>query len=166
MEPLRAAIIATGVSASGVSGSASPTQRSTAFGELAAGTVRVLVTTDLAGRGLDLENIGHIIHVGPPHSLQDLVHRSGRTGRGDTAAGTVAAVVRPADAARMVEQAHKVGMTVEQVNADANASKARLDMLFGAQIVVPRQRRQPAPRDATRRPSHSRVHRPKKKRRT
>lgn len=166
VEPLRAAIIATGVSASGVSGSASPTQRSTAFGELAAGTVRVLVTTDLAGRGLDLENIGHIIHVGPPHSLQDLVHRSGRTGRGDTAAGTVAAVVRPADAARMVEQAHKVGMTVEQVNADANASKARLDMLFGAQIVVPRQRRQPAPRDATRRPSHSRVHRPKKKRRT
>lgn len=166
VEPLRAAIAARGVPASGVSGSASPTRRATAFGDLAAGTVRVLVTTDLAGRGLDLENIGHIIHVGPPHSLQDLVHRSGRTGRGDTAAGTVAAVVRPADAARMVDQARQVGMTVDQVNADTAASRSRLDTLFGAEIAVPRQRRQPAPRDKTRRPSQSRVHRPKKKRRT
>lgn len=166
VEPLRASIAATGVPAAGVSGGASPTRRATAFGELAAGTVRVLVSTDLAGRGLDLENIGHVIHVGPPHSIQDLVHRSGRTGRGGTAAGTVGAVVRPADAARLVEQARKVGMTVEQVNADAAASTSRLDTLFGAEIAVPRQRRQPAPRDATRRPARSRVHRPKKKRRT
>lgn len=166
VEPLRASIAATGVPAAGVSGGASPTRRATAFGELAAGTVRILVSTDLAGRGLDLENIGHVIHVGPPHSIQDLVHRSGRTGRGGTAAGTVGAVVRPADAARLVEQARKVGMTVEQVNADSAASTSRLDTLFGAEIAVPRQRRQPAPRDATRRPARSRVHRPKKKRRT
>ena len=126
----------------------------------------VLTTTDLAGRGLDLENIGHIIHVGPPHSTPDLVHRSGRTGRAGSAAGTVAAVVRPADAARMVEQARNAGMAVEQINADAATSGSRLDELFGPEIAVPRQRRQPAPRDTTRRPARSRVHRPKKKRRT
>lgn len=166
VEPLRASIAATGVPASGVSGSATPTRRATAFGELSSGAVRVLVTTDLAGRGLDLEQIGHIVHVGPPHSIQDLVHRSGRTGRGDTAAGTVAAVVRPDDAARMVTQARAAGMTVEQVNADAPASVARIDDLFGAEIIVPRQRKPPAPRAETRRPQRPRVHRPKKKRRT
>lgn len=166
VEPLRASIASTGVPASGVSGSASPSRRATAFGELTTGAVRVLVTTDLAGRGLDLENIGHIIHVGPPHSTPDLVHRSGRTGRAGSAAGTVAAVVRPADAARMVEQARNAGMAVEQINADAATSGSRLDELFGPEIAVPRQRRQPAPRDTTRRPARSRVHRPKKKRRT
>lgn len=166
VEPLRASIVATGVPASGVSGAASPTRRATAFGELTTGAVRVLVTTDLAGRGLDLENIGHIIHVGPPHSTQDLVHRSGRTGRAGSAAGAVAAVVRPTDAARVVEQARKAGMSVEQINADETASGHRLDRLFGPEIAVPRQRRQPAPRDTTRRPARSRVHRPKKKRRT
>lgn len=166
VETLRASIAATGVTAAGVSGSASPTRRANAFGELAAGAVRVLVTTDLAGRGLDLDDIGHIVHVGPPHSIQDLVHRSGRTGRGGTAAGTVAAVVRPGEADRMIEQARKAGMTVEQVNADAPAAQARLDTLFGAQIEIPRQRREPAPRAASRRPARSRVHRPKRKKRT
>lgn len=166
VEPLRTAIAATGVTAAGVSGSASPTRRANAFGELASGAVRVLVTTDLAGRGLDLDDIGHIVHVGPPHSIQDLVHRSGRTGRGSTAAGTVAAVVRPGEADRMIEQARKVGMSVEQVNADAPASLARIDTLFGEQIEIPRQRREPAPRSTTRRPARSRVHRPKRTKRT
>lgn len=164
VDPLRSSIAATGVTTSGVSGSASPTQRASAFAELAAGKVRVLVSTDLAGRGLDLRDIGHIIHVGLPHSLEDLVHRSGRTGRGDSAAGTVAAVIRPGDIARMLEQATKAGMTVEQLDADAPVSRARIEKLLGPEIALSRTRRTPAPRDATRRPARSRVHRPKKKR--
>src|SRR5699024_2415592 len=102
VEPLRASIAATGVTAAGVTGSASPTRRSSAFAQLASGAVRVLVSTDLAGRGLDLDAVGHVVHVGPPHSVSDLVHRSGRTGRGDAAAGVVVAIVRPSRSPRSV----------------------------------------------------------------
>lgn len=165
VEPLRASIADVGVPAAGVSGSASPNRRATAFGELASGAVRVLVTTDLAGRGLDLEDIGQIVHVGPPHSIQDLVHRSGRTGRGGNTAGTVAAVVRPGEATRVIEQARKAGMSIDRVDADATGAQARLDAVFGPEIEVPRRRREPAPKPATRRPARSRVHRPKRKKR-
>lgn len=166
VEPLRTSIAESGVTAAGVSASASPTRRAAAFAELAGGSVRVLVTTDLAGRGLDLEAISHIVHVGPPHSIDDLVHRSGRTGRGGRAAGTVAAIVRPGEASRMITQAEIAGMTVEKVDADASSSDTRLEGLFGPRIQPPRRKREPAPRASTRRPAQSRPHRPKRKKRT
>lgn len=166
VEPLRSAIAATGVTAAGVAGSASPTRRAGAFADLASGTVRVLVTTDLAGRGLDLDGVGHVIHVGPPHSIQDLVHRSGRTGRGDSAAGVVAAIVRPSEVARISAQAREVGMAVELVAPDGGVASTSLTALFGPEIAPPMRRRDPAPPSRSRRPSQSRVHRPKKKRRS
>ena len=163
VEPLRSSIAATGVTAAGVAGSASPTRRAGAFADLASGTVRVLVSTDLAGRGLDLDGIGHVIHVGPPHSVQDLVHRSGRTGRGDTAAGIVVAIVRPSEVARISAQAHEVGMTVDLLDSTDRRAGDLADALVGPEIDVPRRRREPAPPARSRRPAASRVHRPKKK---
>ena len=165
VEPLRTSVAATGVTAAGVSGSASPTRRATAFAELAGGKVRVLVTTDLAGRGLDLDDIGHIVNVGPPHSAQDLVHRSGRTGRGTAAAGTVAAIIHPWEAERVLALAAEAGMTVDRLDAGSPAIRRGLDTLFGPEITPPRVRRTPAPRASDRRPQQSRVPRPKKKRR-
>ncbi|MFN7243285.1 MAG: DEAD/DEAH box helicase [Dietzia cercidiphylli] len=166
VEELRAAIAATGVTAAGVAGSASPTRRAGAFADLASGAVRVLVSTDLAGRGLDLDGIGHVIHVGPPHSVQDLVHRSGRTGRGDDTAGVVAAIVRPSEVARISALAREVGMDVELVDPSGPRAARLLDDLFGPEIAPPRRRRESAPPARSRRPAQSRVHRPKKKRRS
>ncbi len=45
------------------------------------GTLRVLVATDLAARGLDVAHIGHVINYDLPHCPQDYIHRIGRTGR-------------------------------------------------------------------------------------
>lgn len=166
VEPLRAAIAATGVPASGVDGSASPTRRASAFAELTSGAARVLVSTDLAGRGLDLAAIGHVVHVGPPHSVADLVHRSGRTGRGDAAAGVVAALVRPHEVARVRAQATEAGMTVEVVDPADRSAGERLTAAFGPEIDRHRRRREPAPPARSRRPARSRAHRPKRKRRS
>ena len=166
VDPLRAAITASGVPATGVTGSASPNRRAAAFADLASGAVRVLVTTDLSGRGLDLPDVDHVIHVGPPHSAEDLVHRSGRTGRGDSDAGIVTAVVRPADIERLRGQASDAGMTVEVVTWTGGALPHRLATLFGPEIAVPRPRRSTAPPPRTRRPAPSRAHRPNRKRRT
>lgn len=167
VERLRDAIRDTGITVAGVTGTATPTRRSAAFADLASGAVRVLVSTDLSGRGLDLEAVRQIVHVGVPHSVEDLVHRSGRTGRGGATAGVVAAVVRPTESARISELAAAAGMTVETLDADGRATPSRLTELFGPEVRQPRRRRSPAPPTRSRRPATtSRPHRPKRKRRS
>ncbi|WP_153731734.1 DEAD/DEAH box helicase [Sporosarcina obsidiansis] len=49
--------------------------------EFRQGNVRVLIATDLAARGLDIEGLTHVIHVDVPHTVEQYLHRSGRTGR-------------------------------------------------------------------------------------
>jgi ATP-dependent RNA helicase RhlE len=45
------------------------------------GTYRCLVATDIAARGLDVEDVGHVINYDLPHAPEDYVHRIGRTAR-------------------------------------------------------------------------------------
>lgn len=172
VDALRAAIADTGVRVAGVKGSDSPTRRSSAFSELASGAVRVLVTTDLAGRGLDIVDVGHVVHVGPPHSMDDLVHRSGRTGRGVARAGVVAAVLRPSQVDRVADQARASGMSVETVDASRPGAEETITRVFGPELATPAVRKSPSPPARSRRPSEprrparSRVHRPKRKKRS
>ena len=62
-------------------------QRDSALCKFRNGTVNVLVTTDLASRGLDIPNIRYIIHYHLPHKEEIFIHRNGRTARMD-ASGT------------------------------------------------------------------------------
>jgi superfamily II DNA/RNA helicase len=55
--------------------------RERALGRFAAGANDVLVATDVAARGLDLEHITHVINFDPPADEKDYVHRVGRTAR-------------------------------------------------------------------------------------
>lgn len=43
--------------------------------------IKILIATDLAARGLDIEGLTHVIHMNVPHSEEQYIHRSGRTGR-------------------------------------------------------------------------------------
>ncbi|WP_432360901.1 DEAD/DEAH box helicase [Sporosarcina sp. UB5] len=45
------------------------------------GEIRILIATDLAARGLDIQGLTHVIHVDVPHTIEQYLHRSGRTGR-------------------------------------------------------------------------------------
>ncbi|GAA4458381.1 DEAD/DEAH box helicase [Rurimicrobium arvi] len=60
------------------------------------GTVNVLVTTDLAARGLDIPNIRYIIHYHLPHTEEIFTHRNGRTARME-ASGTAILIVGPGE---------------------------------------------------------------------
>jgi superfamily II DNA/RNA helicase len=67
----------------------------------------VLVATDVAARGLDIEDVDLVVHFDPPNDHKDYLHRSGRTARAG-APGTVVAFVDPAqvkDVARLHDRA-------------------------------------------------------------
>jgi ATP-dependent RNA helicase RhlE len=59
----------------------SQSQRTTALRDFKTGKVRVLVATDIAARGIDVEGISHVINFDFPMHPEDYVHRIGRTGR-------------------------------------------------------------------------------------
>jgi ATP-dependent RNA helicase DeaD len=70
-----------GFSVAALSGELTQRERNTALQALRDGRARVCVATDVAARGLDLPDLGLVIHADPPQNQQVLVHRSGRTGR-------------------------------------------------------------------------------------
>jgi ATP-dependent RNA helicase DeaD len=67
-------------------------ERDSALCKFRNGTVNVLVTTDLASRGLDIANVRYIIHLNLPHNEAIFTHRNGRTARMD-ASGTVILII-------------------------------------------------------------------------
>ena len=70
-----------GISAEVLHGDKDMKQRGRALAEFAAGQVQVLVATDVAQRGLDIEGISHVVNYDVPRNPEDYVHRIGRTGR-------------------------------------------------------------------------------------
>jgi superfamily II DNA/RNA helicase len=64
-------------------------ERDSALCKFKNGTVNVLVTTDLASRGLDIPNIKYIIHYHLPHTQEIFIHRNGRTARMDAGGTTI-----------------------------------------------------------------------------
>ena len=76
------------VDAIAIHGNKSQSQRQKALDRFSRGQINVLVATDVAARGLDLDGITHVINFDPPHDHTDYVHRVGRTARaGRTGAG-------------------------------------------------------------------------------
>ena len=68
-------------SVAAIHGDRSQGQREKALSDLKRGRVQVLVATDIASRGIDVEGISHVINFDVPHTPEDYVHRIGRTGR-------------------------------------------------------------------------------------
>ena len=68
--------------------------RDAALSKFRNGSVNILVTTDLAARGLDIPNIRYIVHYHLPHTEDSFIHRNGRTARMN-ASGTVIIILSP-----------------------------------------------------------------------
>jgi superfamily II DNA/RNA helicase len=85
---------AAGVQAVALHGSRTQAQRDRALQDFHSGSARVLVATDVAARGIHVENVACVLHFDPPSDHKDYVHRSGRTGRAG-ADGTVISIVTP-----------------------------------------------------------------------
>ena len=70
-----------GVRSAPIHGSRSQPQRDRALADFKAGRVQALVATDVAARGIHVDDVSCVIHYDPPGTHKDYVHRSGRTGR-------------------------------------------------------------------------------------
>jgi len=91
-----------GFSVAALSGELSQRERNQALQALRDGRARVCVATDVAARGLDLPDLGLVIHADLPQNKEVLVHRSGRTGRAGRKG--IAIVIVPDQARRFVER--------------------------------------------------------------
>ena len=78
---LAAQLESDGLKSAAIHGNKSQAARVRALNEFKTGKVRVLVATDVAGRGLHIEGISHVVNYTLPHDPEDYVHRIGRTGR-------------------------------------------------------------------------------------
>jgi ATP-dependent RNA helicase RhlE len=70
-----------GISAAAIHGNKSQGARTRALAEFKSGKIRVLVATDIAARGLDIDQLPHVVNFELPNVAEDYVHRIGRTGR-------------------------------------------------------------------------------------
>ena len=70
-----------GITAAAIHGNKSQGARTRALADFKAGKVRVLVATDIAARGIDIDQLPHVVNYELPNVAEDYVHRIGRTGR-------------------------------------------------------------------------------------
>jgi ATP-dependent RNA helicase RhlE len=125
-------------------------QREAALRGFRDGQTRVLVATDIAARGLDVDAVSHVINYDVPSAPEDYVHRIGRTGRAGNA-GRAITIVTPVDESSMRGIERLIGQTVKREVLPA----------FGGRKTAEVERR-PFARAATSRPVFTRSFRPRR----
>jgi len=81
-----------GIKAMALHGNKSQTARTQALAEFKSGDIRALVATDIAARGIDIEDLPHVVNYEIPNVSEDYVHRIGRTGRAGASGEAVSLV--------------------------------------------------------------------------
>jgi len=122
---------ARGFSAAAINGDIPQSQRERTIAALKEGGIDILVATDVAARGLDVERISHVLNYDIPHDTESYVHRIGRTGRaGRSGAALLFVSPRERHLLKAIEKATRQKLTeaalpsVEDVNAQRVAKFA------------------------------------------
>jgi len=102
-----------GIEADAIHGNKAQNQRMRALRRFKEGELRVLVATDIAARGLDIEALPHVVNYDLPHVAEDYVHRIGRTGRAG-AEGEAVSFVSHEDRPLMAAIERLMNRTVEE----------------------------------------------------
>jgi ATP-dependent RNA helicase RhlE len=113
-ETLTHILTAREVSADQIHADRSQGQRERALKDFKSGKTRVLVATDIASRGIDVESVSHVINYEVPDSPEDYVHRVGRTGRAGNS-GDAITFVSPAEEIALKAIEKLTGKKVERV---------------------------------------------------
>ncbi len=85
-------LIADGIPAAAIHGNKSQPARTKALAQFKDGSLPVLVATDIAARGLDIDQLPHVVNFELPNVPEDYVHRIGRTGRAGSSGAAISLV--------------------------------------------------------------------------
>ncbi|XP_034948392.1 DEAD-box ATP-dependent RNA helicase 20-like isoform X2 [Chelonus insularis] len=128
VDDITKAIKREGWSAIAIHGDKSQPERDYVLNEFRSGKTSILVATDVAARGLDVEDVKYVVNFDYPNSSEDYIHRIGRTGRCQ-AAGTAYAYFTPNNARQakeLISVLEEAGQNINPQLADlANAQKAQ-----------------------------------------
>lgn len=119
-----------------IHGNRSQAQRTRALAGFKAGDFRVLVATDIAARGIDVEELGHVVNFDVPNVPEDYIHRVGRTARAQ-ATGDAFTLVSPEEEDDMGRIERAVKTTLRRVRLDDFAYDGAADQ----PLEVPRKER-------------------------
>ncbi|MFI2337105.1 DEAD/DEAH box helicase [Nocardia rhamnosiphila] len=125
-EELAEKLRARGFSAAAINGDIAQAQRERTIGQLKAGTLDILVATDVAARGLDVDRISHVVNYDIPHDTESYVHRIGRTGRaGRSGEALLFVAPRERHLLKSIERATRHPLTEMQLPSvdDVNAQR-------------------------------------------
>jgi ATP-dependent RNA helicase RhlE len=141
---LAESLVKAGIRAERIHGNRSQSQRTAALAGFKNGTFPVLVATDIAARGIDVDELGHVVNFDVPKVPEDYIHRIGRTGRAE-AAGEAFTFVSPQeeDDLRAIERA--IGKRLPRVTVPGFDYSARttqkLEVPLATRIAEIRERK-------------------------
>jgi ATP-dependent RNA helicase DeaD len=125
-ETLAEKLRARGFSAAAISGDIVQAQRERTIGQLRDGKLDILVATDVAARGLDVDRVSHVVNFDIPTDVESYVHRVGRTGRAGRS-GDAISLVTPRERRLLVAIERSTGQRLSQVQMpsaeDVNATR-------------------------------------------
>ncbi|MFX3625311.1 MAG: DEAD/DEAH box helicase [Ectobacillus sp.] len=89
-------------------------ERAATLKDFRQGKVQIVLATDVAARGLDIEGLTHVLHLDLPETVDQYIHRSGRTGRMGKE-GTVISLVTPNEEKKLLQFSKKLGIEFEKL---------------------------------------------------
>ena len=135
------------ISSERIHGNRSQAQRTRALAGFKDGDFQVLVATDIASRGIDVEELGHVVNFDVPNMSEDYIHRVGRTARAG-ATGEAYTFVSPEEESELRAIEHAVGRKIDRRKLegfDYTAKAAeRFEIPMGERIAAIREQRKKA----------------------
>ncbi|MFE7897209.1 DEAD/DEAH box helicase [Streptomyces sp. NPDC057424] len=123
-------LLSSGVRAAALHGGKSQPQRTRTLAQFKSGHVTVLVATNVAARGIHVDNLDLVVNVDPPSDHKDYLHRGGRTARAGES-GSVVTLVTPGQRRGMSRLMTSAGITPQV--AQVRSGEAELSRITGAQ---------------------------------
>jgi ATP-dependent RNA helicase RhlE len=138
-------LVRAGIKAERIHGDRSQPQRTAALTGFKRGKYRVLVATDIAARGIDVEALGHVVNFDVPRHPDDYIHRVGRTGRMERT-GDAFTFVSPEEEGELWNIEEAIGKRLPRITVPDFDYGARREAVRSAQGGAPKAAARAAPR--------------------